>query len=225
MKSQVLTPTCVQAGSALASLALLIMITLLTPTAQAQVYRLVGPDGKVSFSDQPPPVGSASKASAANTGSSSAGPAAGLPFELRQVATKFPVTLFTTENCAPCSAGRSMLTNRGIPFAEKTIATSEDSEALKRLSGAASLPLLTVGSQHLKGYSDAEWTQFLDAAGYPASSALPAAYRRPAATPLVLSKPGPTAAAPPSAEAPPKPAASPVVNAPASPANPAGIRF
>jgi hypothetical protein len=94
-------------------------------------------------------------------------------------------------------------------------------QALQRLSGDGSLPFATIGSQQLKGFSDSEWTQFLDAAGYPKSSALPPGYRQAPATPLV------SAAAPAAA---PRPAAAPVappapaVAAPA-PSNPAGIRF
>ncbi|MCY7371844.1 MAG: glutaredoxin family protein [Polaromonas sp.] len=203
--------------------ALVTFAALLASAAQAQVYRIVGADGKVSFSDQPPLAANGAKALATEAGTS--GPVvAALPFGLRQVASKFPVTLYTSDSCGPCDAGRSMLTSRGIPFAERTINTNADSEALKRLSNATSLPLLTIGSQHLKGYSDAEWTQFLDAAGYPPKSSLPSAYRRPEARPLVIAIAPPAAAPPAAVPAAPK-AAAPPVNAPASPPNPAGIRF
>ena len=206
------------APHALAALAVLAG-SLFSPLSQAQqVYRIVGPDGKVTFSDQPPPAATG-KVSAANTGSGGGSASTGLPFELRQVASKYPVTLYSGENCGPCSSARAMLTNRGIPFSERTVTTNEDVQALQRLSGDASLPFATIGGQQLKGYSDAEWTQFLNAAGYPQTSTLPASYRRPAATPLV------TVSAPAAA---PRPAAAPVAPAPvAAPQedNPAGIKF
>lgn len=228
MKSQILKHTRGYRGRAFAALALLCMVALLTPSGYAQVYRIVGSDGKVSFSDQPPPIGSGSKAVTANASSAGGAAVASLPFELRQVASKFPVTLYTSESCAPCESGRSMLTSRGIPFTEKTVNTPDDVEALKRLSAARSLPLLTIGSQHLQGFSDAEWTQFLDAAGYPTSSALPPAYRRPAAAPLVLVHTAPVVApagpAQPGASTSTKAPDIPV-NTPASAGNPAGIRF
>jgi hypothetical protein len=50
---------------------------------------------------------------------------------------------------------------------------------LQRLSGDTSVPFATIGSQQLKGFSDVEWTQFLNAAGYPQTSVLPASYRPP----------------------------------------------
>ena len=209
-----------------ATLALFVMAALFVTMAHAQVYRIVGPDGKVTFSDQPPVASGNAKVSTGNAGAPGGGAGAALPFELRQVATKYPVTLYVGDNCAPCGAGRSLLTSRGIPFVEKTVNTNEDIQALQRLGGESSLPFLTIGSQQLKGFSDAEWSQFLDAAGYPKSSVLPASYRQAAATPLVTVAPvtastaaprsGPQAARPAAVAA---PAAAPAAN------NPAGIRF
>ena len=192
--------------------------------AQQQVYRIVGPDGKVTFSDQPPPAASKARVTASASDSAGAAATAALPFELRKVAGQYPVTLYTGENCAPCVSARSMLSARGIPFSEKTVLSNEDSQALKRLSGESMLPFLTIGSQQLKGFSDAEWTQFLDAAGYPKSSVLPASYRRVAATPLVTVN-APASTSPDAAAA--RPAAPVVSITPAAPAssNPSGIRF
>ena len=157
----------------------------LLPVSAQTVYRVVGPDGKVTFSDKPPvDLGKAmtqeSKGSTADAGS----PA--LPFNLRQTVGKYPVVLYTADNCAPCASGRTLLTSRGVPFSEKTVNTNEDGEALQRISGANSLPFVTIGGQQIKGFSDSEWTQFLNAAGYPKTSALPTSYRNPPATPLVV---------------------------------------
>ena len=182
------------------------------------VYRIVGPDGKVTFSDKPPAEPKAKLTSAAGTSGGGTG-SSSLPFELRQVAQKYPVTLYTGENCGPCQSARSMLTTRGVPFSEKTVSTVEDSQALQRLSGENSLPFATIGSQQLKGFSDSEWTQFLNAAGYPSASVLPSTYRQPAATSLVV-----IAAAPPTVTAPPRAAAQVPQSTPAA-TNPSGIRF
>jgi len=197
---------------------------LLSPLAQAQqVYRIIGPDGKVTFSDQPPPAAAGGKVSAATPGGGPGGSApTGLPFELRQIASKYPVTLYSGNDCGPCATAKAMLTNRGIPFSERTVITAEDFKALQRLSGDTSLPFATIGSQQLKGFSDVEWTQFLNAAGYPPASVLPASYRPPAATPLVA------VTAPPAANnAATRPAAAPAPAAPPPPSadNPAGIKF
>lgn len=208
-----------------------ILAGLLGPASQAQaqsqfIYRIVGPDGKVTFSDKP--TVAAVKITAIDaSGKPIDAAAVALPFELRQVVNKYPVTLYTADNCAPCSTGRALLSGRGIAFAEKTVNTPEDGQTLQRISGENSLPFLTIGAQQIKGFSQSEWTQFLDAAGYPKSSTLPAGYRNPAATPLV-SVPIP-APAPPAESAPAAPnAAAPTNQSPTSPdraSNPAGIQF
>lgn len=206
---------------AAAGLAVALGLAAFSAGAQG-VYRIVGPDGRVTFSDRPPP---ASDARAVGSTGSSAAPDTGsqLPFQLRQVVGRYPVTLYTGKECAPCNSGRNLLNARGIPYTEKTVDTPEDGDALKRLSGEASLPFLTIGGQQIKGYSDTEWTQFLDAAGYPKTSALPGNYRRPAPAPLVAVRPPPAAPTAPAAATP----ASPATNVPVAPPvnNPAGIRF
>ena len=202
-----------------------------TVSAQ-QVFRTVGPDGKVTFSDKPPPASgtAAAPASSVSSNPSAAASGAALPFELRQVVAKYPVTLYTGNNCNPCGSARSMLITRGVPFVEKTILTVEDTQALERISGDNSLPFATIGGQQLKGFSDIEWTQFLTAAGYPASTVLPSNYRPAAATPLVAAVSVPPAAANgsttapiarPAAAQPPASASQPAL----APSNPSGIRF
>lgn len=190
--------------------------------AQAQtVYRIVGADGKVTFSDKPPANEQQGKVAATGVGAAAAASGVALPFELRQVISKYPVTLYTSADCAPCASGRAMLTSRGIPFSERTVSTNEDVAALQKLSGQSSLPVLTIGAQRVKGFSDVEWNQDLDAAGYPKSSVLPPTYRNPPASPLVAVQ-KPAAAKP---EEKPEPSEAPAAPAGPSPQNPAGIRF
>jgi glutaredoxin len=207
---------------AVASLIGLAALTMLAASVNAQqVYRIVGPDGKVTFSDKPPVEANVKLAPVVPLGGGGGSNGAGLPFELRQVASKYPVTLYTGNNCGPCGAGRAYLSSRGVPFTERTVTTAEDAEALKRLAGDNSIPLLTVGGQQIKGYSDTEWGQFLDAAGYPARSALPPSYRNPAASPLVaIQRPAPAAAP---VESAPEPVRAPPPVERAD--NPAGIKF
>ena len=195
-------------------------VTLVSSQALAQgVYRIVGPDGRVTYSDQPP--ASHSNAAAVGTASNAAASAnAQLPLALRQVVGRYPVTLYTSKECAPCNTGRNLLSSRGIPFNEKTVNSNEDIDAFKRLSGDLTIPMLSIGSQRLKGFSDSEWTQYLNAAGYPQQSALPPSYRRPPAAPLVEAK---TVVAPAKANTADTAPAEPQVVPPVS--NPAGIRF
>jgi glutaredoxin len=192
------------------------------PAQAQQMYRIVGPDGKVTFSDKPPAANDA-KVTPARRGKFAADANnSGLPADVRSAANNYPVTLYTGKSCEPCNSARNLLTNRGVPFTEKTVESAEDTDAFTKL-GADALPLATVGGKQLKGYSESEWDQYLDAAGYPQKSQLPASYRNPAPSPLAA-RAAPTASpapAEPAEAAAPRSTAAPAT----SPSNPAGIKF
>ncbi len=193
------------------------------PHRHSRSFRSVGSDGRVTFSDTPPGA-AASAVVPVVTAPGGQGGSAPLPLALRQAATRYPVTLYSGPDCPPCAAGRTMLSARGIPFSEKTVTTAEDIEALKRLAAIPTLPLLMIGGQQLTGYSQVEWVQFLDAAGYPQTSQLPAGYQRQPASPLVaVHEPQPPAAL----KAPERGIAADErsIPSPAAPANPSGIQF
>lgn len=187
------------------------------------LYKVVGPDGKVTYTDRAPGVNDG-KISPLG-GRAAPGPTeVVLPLELRQVVSRYPVTLYTTSGaCEPCDAARQMLRQRGVPYSEKQVLGPEDGEALQRLSGGMDAPTLMIGSQVLRGLAGEVWGQYLDSAGYPRESRLPQGYQYPAATPVTerreaAPRPATTAprAAAPAAEA--APAAAP-------PPAPGSIRF
>lgn len=255
----------------------------LLPLAQAQViHRIVGPDGRVTFTDMPPaavpaPATSAASSSASATGARSPTPATvaaaaapsaspsiatssasasarfDLPYALRAVAARFPVTLLTGSACAPCDQARQWLVARGVPFEERTVNTAADNAALQRLTGGNSLPYLTIGQQGLRGFTESQWDSYLDAAGYTKPSPLPRSYRQAppqalaggvsgggtmsnaagaavtaaggdGASPDLVALPEGNDAAPMAPAAPVMPPSAPVLPPP-DPANPLGIRF
>jgi glutaredoxin len=188
------------------------------------LYKVVGPDGSVTYTDRPPP---ATAGRPVPLGSGRDAPAndaalalANLPLELRQVTARYPVTLYSSTDCSPCENARRLLGSRGIPFVERRVTSEEDAEALNRLTGGRSVPTLTIGTQALRGFADGDWHSYLDAAGYPRESRLPRGYQQPPATPLVERQPEPVAPPQRPAAPPPEPVAPP----PPPPA-PAGIRF
>ena len=185
-----------------------------------QVYKSVDKNGRVTYSEVPPLPSSGERLA----GESAANPT--LPYSLQQIVSRYPVTLYTAKDCAPCINARLMLTQRGVPFTERTVSSNEDIDAYKKLNGDTSLPLGTIASQQLKGYEELEWTKYLDAAGYPKSSNLPRNYRNPEATSLtpkkVSEKTEKEGADKPAPARPAQPAAA-VPQAPSN--NPAGIKF
>ena len=161
-------------------LLLSLMFLLISVSAQAQLYKWVDADGKVTYSDMPPPK-SAVKVETKSLSSSDSTVA--LPFELATAAKNSPVTIYSSTACTPCDDGRSFLKQNGIPFSEKTVATNADIEKFKKLSGGSNLPFLMIGKVKLLGFNSSEWRNSLSQAGYPESNMLPGEYQYPAPEP------------------------------------------
>jgi glutaredoxin len=155
-----------------AALVLLFVIT----SAHAQLYKWVAPDGSVSYSDTPPP----STVAKVERKSYSNGPSlSDLPYEVAQAARNSPVTFYSMPKCSGCDQGRKLLTERGIPFSEKTVNTNEDVERVQKVSGGSQMPVLLVGRSKQVGFDSSQWTSALTAAGYPTSNTLPKSYTNP----------------------------------------------
>jgi glutaredoxin len=200
--------------------ATLLGVLVLASSPAMALYKVVGPDGKVSYTDRPP----ADKPSQSLKTNGLVADTASLPFDVRQASSRYPVTLYTASDCAPCDQGRNALKARGVPFTEKTVQTAEDDKALQAKEGTRSLPVLRIGSQQLKGFLAAEWSGYLDAADYPKQSKLPPNYQWPKATPLVAQAPKPTATTEPTGQVRANPPAR-TAPRPDPEANPTGIRF
>ena len=197
--------------------ALLLSAACLAAGPSFALYKVVGPDGKVTYTDRPPSAaeGRASPINA-RTGASDSG--SSLPAELRQAVSRYPVTLYTiATGCEPCAEARELLRKRGIPFSERQVITGEDSEAFQKLTGGRDAPVLAIGAQQLKGLDAQTWGGYLDAAGYPRESKLPPGYAF--ASPQPLTERQAAAQRPAAAPATPAPAAEP------APAAPGSIRF
>ncbi len=183
-------------ASFLALLAFLAAALAAAPAA-AQ-YKVVNPDGGVTYTDRPPVA--AANVRITQMGRAGAAPVSivepTLPPELQQAVRRYPVTLYTTSECATCERAREFLQRRGIPYRERLAQSADDVQALERLVGGRSVPALTVGAQPLVGYDANQWTEYLDAAGYPRESKLPRGWQAPAPTPLTERPPAPPAAAP-----------------------------
>jgi len=153
-------------------------------------YKIVGPDGQVTYTDKPPTAaqmkapGNATQSATTSTG--------GLPYETRQAMAKYPVTLFAAKSCQPCDNARQALRQRGVPFSEYSVNTDADIAALQSRFGSPTAPVILIGSQPVIGYSAQNVTGYLDAAGYPAQARL-IGYSWPPAQPLT--SPAPAAAA------------------------------
>ncbi len=156
---------------------------LLVTCAQAQqMYRWVDKDGRVTYSQSPPPAGAAKSVQPKRL-DSSASDSPTLPYAAQVAAHNFPVTMYASPDCgAPCDDGRASLQKRGIPFKEVSVADPKGFETLKALSGGKTqVPVLQIGSRTLYGYDAIAWKNNLDEVGYPSSIFTPTQAAQPAA--------------------------------------------
>lgn len=160
----------------------------------AAVYRYTDPDGKVVYTDRPPPAnarGVQTKRLGGNFIETSEPSIAA-----QQASEKYPVTLFTFDCGEVCQNAEALLNKRGVPFA--LVNVQSDATGMARMQALTSddkVPTLAVGEQLIvKGYNEARWQATLDQAGYPKAAA---SRRSPPVT-----RPTETAAAPPPPPAP-----------------------
>jgi len=156
------------------------------------LWRWTDVRGQINYGDHPPPdARNLLKIDLMTIGTTTQ---ALLPYQLRHAANNFPLILFTAKNCPPCNSARDYLMKRGVPFAERTVETSDDGMELKRLTNAEGVPVATLGGQVLVAFDSDGWSNALDATGYPRTSMLPAHFRQEPARPLTQKSAEPPAA-------------------------------
>jgi glutaredoxin len=148
------------------TIACCLAVLVTAAAAQSNVYRWVDRDGKVHFSDTPPPA-DAKSSSQKRLGGGYVDQE--YPYAVQMAMKRNPVTLYTAPACKePCANGRELLSTRGVPFSERDAQSNPQAqEALKKLVGGLQVPVLVIGESTIKGYEQAQWQSALDAAGYP----------------------------------------------------------
>jgi hypothetical protein len=155
-----------------------------------QVYRYLDVDGKVVYSDKPPPA-NAKEAQAKRVTANSIETTMG--FATQQAQERFPVTLYTFPCGVVCDTAQGVLNKRGVPHSVVDISQSDGAEKLKKLAGGLDAPALQVGDQYAIGFNETRWQSLLTDAGYPTTPPpRTAPLARPASPPPA---PAPTATA------------------------------
>jgi glutaredoxin len=136
-------------------------------TAQSNVYRYTDPDGRVVYSDKPPPANAKNvqtKRIGANVVETSQPSLAA-----QQASDRFPVTLYTFPCGEVCTNAEALLNRRGVPFAIVNVQNDEQGMArMQAMTGDDKAPVLAVGDKLIvKGYNESRWQATLDEAGYP----------------------------------------------------------
>jgi glutaredoxin len=124
-------------------------------TAHAGVYKWTDAQGHTHYSDSPPPTAKASQLKL----QSYSGPA-----QVSQTASQGSgVTLYTTSWCGVCKRAKAFLKEKGIPFSEWDVETSDYASTKFRQLGGSGVPLITVGSQVMKGFDSSRFMEMWQA--------------------------------------------------------------
>jgi glutaredoxin len=171
-------------------------------TAQTQqVYRYVDPDGRVVYSDKPPPA-NARDAQAKRIGKNTI-QTSDLSYTAALAQQRYPVTFYTFGCGTVCDTAAALLNKRGVPHTVVDVGQNDGAEKLKRLTGGLDAPALQVGDQYASGFSEARWQSMLTEAGYPQTPPLRTTPVGRAPAQATAPPPAPSAS-PPSATQPPK---------------------
>ena len=168
----------------------LLGIAALASAQTQQVYRYVDTEGRVVYSDKPPPA-DARDAQAKRIGRNTIETST-LSYAAVQAQERFPVTLYTFGCGLVCDSAAGLLNKRGIPHTVVDVGQNDGAEKLKRLTGGLDAPAMQVGDQYTTGYNESRWQNMLSDAGYPQTPA-------PRTTPVGRA---PAPVAPPAAAAP-----------------------
>ena len=151
----------------------MLLIVLISSAAlvQAETYKWVDAEGKVHYSDHPPPPDV--RKSERKQLRDKPGEVA-LPYVLQQATKNFPVTLFVYECGEGCTQAQNFLLKRGVPHTAKDPTAPGMREELKKVTGGdAIVPVLQVGRRVLRGFEESTWNAALDDAGYPKTALVP----------------------------------------------------
>jgi glutaredoxin len=142
--------------------------TASAPLAAAQLYQWKDAQGRMMYSDHPPP---ASVKDAQQKSFKGNLIESGESYATKTAREKSPVTLYVTACGAPCDQARKLLADRGVPFSSKDPQANPAAlDELKKLTGKMSVPVLVVGSDKIDGFEPGQWNATLDRAGYPKSA-------------------------------------------------------
>ncbi len=135
------------------------------------LYKSVGPDGTVTYSDKPLAGGQVEKTLEYTPGPSSPLPDYVLRYkeELEQQAkqraagaqpTDDTPQLFTASWCGFCRKAEAYLAGKGISYTEHDIETPDGMAALVRAGGGRGVPILAWRGKRVQGFSETSYDAF-----------------------------------------------------------------
>ena len=123
---------------------LIVLSVLLACPAFAGVYKWTDAQGRIQYSDTPPPAAGATQLKLQTYSG---------PVQVsKAVGADSGVTLYTTEWCGVCKRAKAFMKQNGVPFSEWDVEKTEYGATKFRQLGGSGVPLITVGSEKMMGF-------------------------------------------------------------------------
>ena len=123
---------------------LILLSLFLALPASAGVYKWKDAQGRIQYSDSPPPAAQSTQLKLQSfTG----------PVQVsRAIGADSGVTIYTTEWCGVCKRAKAFFAQNGVPFREWDIEKTEFGATKFQQLGGSGVPLITVGSEKMAGF-------------------------------------------------------------------------
>ena len=123
---------------------LILLSLLFALPASAGVYKWTDAQGRIQYSDSPPPAAKSTQLKLQSfTGAAQVSQAVG---------ADSGVTIFTTEWCGVCKRAKAFFAQNGVPFREWDVEKTEFGAIKFQQLGGSGVPLITVGSKKMAGF-------------------------------------------------------------------------
>ena len=123
---------------------LILLSLLLALPASAGVYKWTDAQGRIQYSDSPPPTAKSTQLKLQSfTGAAQVSQAVG---------ADSGVTILTTEWCGVCKRAKAFFAQNGVPFREWDVEKTEFGAIKFQQLGGSGVPLITVGSKKMAGF-------------------------------------------------------------------------
>jgi glutaredoxin len=154
--------------------ALLLLLLCAVAVPAQTVYKSVGADGQVVYSDKPPATGRIEKTMRFENLPSSALPASASSYveqlkrmharDAAQAAAAPPqrgVVLYSAPWCGYCRKAKAWLADKGVAYRDFDVETPDGAAAFARAGGGGGIPVIVADGRRLSGFSSAAYDALL----------------------------------------------------------------
>jgi glutaredoxin len=129
----------------------------------AEIYKVVGSDGKITYTDKPPangPAGTVKQLTiTSHTGSTEQGALAQQP-DWRSILQRKPeaagnvnIVMFSTDWCGYCKQARQYMRSQNIAFTDLDVEKNDSARKQYASLGGRGVPFFVIGKRTLSGFS------------------------------------------------------------------------